>query len=194
MANPAVTDDWAGQWPLLDWLLPAYVMPAVLAVLAIRHPATAEPKALRPVLACHALFAGFVWITLEIRHLFHLEAMGFDTVPVEDAELWSGAWLAYGAVVMPVGIGMREQKLRLAALAVVGLVVAKVFLVDVGGLDCGGCCRSLASDYRWSHLAPYIGGSWPRPEPQGNRRCSRRSRRTAVTRKGDHSLPASSAN
>lgn len=62
--------------------------------------------------------------------------MGFDTVPVEDAELWawSGAWLAYGAVVMAVGIGRREQKLRLAALAVIGLVVAKVFLVDMGDL------------------------------------------------------------
>jgi uncharacterized membrane protein len=136
VANPAVTGDPTGHWPLLDWLLPAYLVPGALAIAAIRHPATAEPKALRPVLACYALFAGFVWVTLEVRHLFHLDAMGFDTVPVQDAELWawSGAWLAYGAVVMAVGIGMREQKLRLAALAVIGLVVAKVFLVDMGDL------------------------------------------------------------
>ena len=136
VANPAVTGDPTGHWPLFDWLLPAYIVPGALAIAAIRHPATAEPKALRPVLACYALFAGFVWVTLEVRHLFHLDAMGFDTVPVEDAELWawSGAWLAYGAVVMAVGIGRREQKLRLAALAVIGLVVAKVFLVDMGDL------------------------------------------------------------
>jgi uncharacterized membrane protein len=136
VANPAVTGDPTGHWPLLDWLLPAYLVPGALAITAMRHPATAEPKALRPVLACYALFAGFAWVTLEVRHLFHLDAMGFDTVPVEDAELWawSGSWLAYGALVMAIGISMREQKLRLAALAVLGLVVAKVFLVDMGDL------------------------------------------------------------
>jgi uncharacterized membrane protein len=77
-----------------------------------------------------------VWITLEIRHLFHPDAMGFEAAPVEDAELWawSGAWLAYGALLMAAGIRMNEKKLRLTALGVIGLVCGKVFLVDMGGL------------------------------------------------------------
>jgi uncharacterized membrane protein len=136
LANPAFTGDAVGHTPLLDWLLPAYVVPGVLALVAMRHPATATPPALRTVLACYALLAGFVWITLEIRHLFHPDAIGLDMAPVEDAELWawSGAWLAYGAVLMAVGIRMGERKLRLTALGVVGLVTGKVFLIDMGGL------------------------------------------------------------
>jgi uncharacterized membrane protein len=136
LANPTVTGDPVGHGVVLDWLLPAYLLPGALAVVAMRHPATAAPVALRPVLACYALLGGFVWITLEIRHLFHPDAMGFDAAPVDDAELWawSGAWLAYGAALMAVGIRLREQKLRLAALGVIGLVAAKVFLVDMSGL------------------------------------------------------------
>ncbi len=136
VANPAVTGDPVGQWALLDWLLPAYAVPAVLGLIALRHQATATPNWLRPVLACYSLLAGFAWITLEIRHLFHRDALDFDTVPVADAELWawSAAWLAYGAVLMGVGVRTGNRRLRLAALGVIGLVVAKVFLIDMAGL------------------------------------------------------------
>jgi uncharacterized membrane protein len=136
LANPAVTGAPVGHWPLLDWLLPAYVVPGALALVAMRHAATATPLGLRLVLACYALLAGFAWITLEIRHLFHPDGMGFAMAPVEDAELWawSAAWLAYGAALLGVGIRMGERTLRLTALGVVGLVAAKVFLVDMGGL------------------------------------------------------------
>jgi hypothetical protein len=36
--------DVTGRWPLLDWLLPAYVVPGTLAIAAIRLPAPAEPQ------------------------------------------------------------------------------------------------------------------------------------------------------
>ena len=48
VANPMVTDEPVGRSPLLDWLLPAYLVPALLAVLAQRSAATAQPPALRP--------------------------------------------------------------------------------------------------------------------------------------------------
>ena len=88
------------------------------------------------MLGWYALLAGFVWITLEIRHLFHPDAMNLHTVPVEDAELWawSGAWLAYGAILMAAGIRVNDKKLRLTALGVIGLVCGKVFLIDMGDL------------------------------------------------------------
>jgi hypothetical protein len=44
MANPAVTGDPVGQWVLLDWLLPAYALPAMLGLVALRHQATAKPN------------------------------------------------------------------------------------------------------------------------------------------------------
>src|SRR6202044_3936275 len=88
-------------------------------------------------LAGYALPAGFAWITLEVRHLFHPVAMQMPTIPVSDAELWSwsGAWLAYGAALMAVGIRSGTKPLRLAALAIIGLTAAKVFLVDMSGME-----------------------------------------------------------
>jgi uncharacterized membrane protein len=150
IANPAVTDTAVGDSPLLDWLLPAYLVPGVLALVAVWYPATATPTQLRPVLACYALLAGFVWITVEIRHLFHPGAMAFSNVSVDDAELWawSAAWLAYGAVLMAAGIRLDNRKLRLTALGVVGLVVGKAFLSTWAVWSvCGACCHS--SDWDW---------------------------------------------
>lgn len=125
-----------GTQPVLDALLPAYAVPALLAALAMIHPATAEPQPMRRVLGGYALIACFAWITLEIRHLFHPTAIGFDAAPVEEAELWawSGAWLAFGAALMVAGIRFGLRALRLAAIAIVGLTAAKVFLVDTAGL------------------------------------------------------------
>ena len=130
--NPLFSDVEVGNLPLLDRLLPAYLVPALLAVVARRNPATQQPPVLRPLLGGYALVVGFVWITLEVRHLFHPG----DAVGVEDAELWawSGAWLLYGVAVMAIGIAAGIRRLRLAALAIVGLTTAKVFLVDMSGL------------------------------------------------------------
>jgi len=134
--NPLVTDDEVGRLPLFDWLLPAYLLPALLALVARRDAATAQPAVLRPLLGGYALIAGLVWLTLEVRHWFHAGSIGLDTVEVEDAELWawSVAWLAYAVGVMAIGIGTGNRHLRLAALAIVGLTTAKVFLVDMSGL------------------------------------------------------------
>lgn len=136
LANPIATGEPVGHAPLIDWLLPAYLLPACLAVLALRQPATAQPEGLRHWLAGYGLLAGFAWITLEVRHLFHPAAMQMPNVPVSDAELWSwsGAWLAYGAALMAVGIRTGKKPLRLAALAIIGLTAAKVFLVDMSGM------------------------------------------------------------
>jgi uncharacterized membrane protein len=85
----------------------------------------------------YALIAGFVWITMQIRHGFHPGGMSvISDGGIDDAELWaySGAWLAYGIALMVQGIRAEERALRLAALVVVGLVVCKVFLIDMADL------------------------------------------------------------
>jgi uncharacterized membrane protein len=136
LRNPIFTGAQIGHIPLVDWLLPAYLLPACLAAVAQRSPATAQPARLRRALGGYALVAGFAWITLEVRHLFHPGSIGLPDVPVGNAELWawSGAWLAYGAALMAAGIRIGAKPLRLAALAIIGLTAAKVFLVDMSGL------------------------------------------------------------
>jgi uncharacterized membrane protein len=136
LLNPAVLDLPVGSLPLLDWLLPAYLLPALLAAVAVGEQATAQPANLRTVLAGYAVLAGFVWLTVEVRHLFNSGAIGLPAVPVRDGELWawSGAWLAYGVAIMAIGIRAKARQLRLTALGIVALAGAKVFLVDTAGL------------------------------------------------------------
>ena len=132
LANPASTGEPVGSLPFLDWLLPAYLLPAVLALVAARS--LAPPY--RTVLASYALFAIFVWITLEIRHLFHGTVIG-PRQSLTGPELWamSGGWLAYGAALLVAGLRMKMRPLRLAGIGLVGLVAAKVFIVDMAELD-----------------------------------------------------------
>ena len=115
-------------------LFAAYLVPAALAGPARRWLGEAS---LRTTAGVYALVAGFAWITLQIRHWFHPNGMGVIMGPaVKDAELWawSGAWLAYGIALMLLGIRAEERPIRLAALAVVGIVCLKVFLVDMSDL------------------------------------------------------------
>ena len=143
--NPAfLPTDSVGSWPVLNALLPAYALPAALAAWMASRGSTSGgitspagfPPSLRPVLAAYVLLAVFAWISLEIRHVFHPSAMAMTDAPIEDSELWawSGAWLAYGLALMALGIVRAQKSLRLAALALVGLTAAKVFLIDMDGL------------------------------------------------------------
>jgi uncharacterized membrane protein len=127
--NPGFTGAPAGVVSLLA----GYLIPAALAVLASRRIAVPQ---VRWSLGAYALVAGFAWITLQIRQLFHPGSMSLIFVPIEDAELWawSGAWLAYGIALMVLGIRVGDRLLRLTALGVVGLVCVKVFLVDMADL------------------------------------------------------------
>jgi uncharacterized membrane protein len=127
--NPAFTDEPAGVFSLLA----AYLIPAALAVLARRRVPTHE---FRMVLGVYAVVAGFAGITLQIRQFFHPDGISLINASIEDAELWawSGAWLAYGIGLMFLGIRGGDRLLRLTALGVVGLVCAKVVLIDMADL------------------------------------------------------------
>jgi uncharacterized membrane protein len=127
--NPMVTGARAGVLTLGA----AYLVPGCLAVAARRMVGDGEVRA---VLGAYAVAAGFAWITLQIRQVFHPGGMAFPASPVEAAELWgwSGAWLAYGIGLMVQGIRGGLRGLRLTALGVIGLVCVKVFAVDMSGL------------------------------------------------------------
>jgi uncharacterized membrane protein len=120
---------------LLNALLPAYALPALLAGLAVaRAPEARVPQGLGHLLAAYALAAGFAWVTLEVRRAFHPTDLGWARI--EDAEMYaySGAWLLLGALLLAIGIRSGRKEIRLAALGVIALTTLKVFLFDMGAL------------------------------------------------------------
>jgi uncharacterized membrane protein len=127
--NPALTDARVSALSLAE----AYLVPAALAVVALR---LAASGAIGRLLGVYALIGGFAWITLQIRLSFHPNTMSVIFGSIDDAELWawSGAWLAYGIALMVLGIRTEQRLLRLAALGVVALVCLKVFLIDMADL------------------------------------------------------------
>ncbi|GGF07416.1 membrane protein [Aliidongia dinghuensis] len=129
LLNPALTGAEAG----VASLLLGYLVPAGLALAGRRYLADGS---FRRGLAVYALVAGFAWISLQIRQIFHPDDLSVFTGDIDDAELWawSGGWLLYGVGLMVVGIRSGARLVRLAALGVVGLVCVKVFLVDMSGL------------------------------------------------------------
>ena len=133
LLNPALTNAAVGAGLVWNALLPAYLVPALLAVLAMRL--TPAP---RPLLAAFAGVAGFAWATLQVRQTFHPGRLSIIVSnPMTDAEAWSysGAWLLLGAVLLAAGLRTGQRPLRLAALGLVGLVTAKVFLLDMSDLQ-----------------------------------------------------------
>ncbi len=137
LGNPCLTDADAGPATLLI----AYAVPACLAAFAQSR---LPPSRLRDLLGVYALVAGFVWVTLQVRQIFHPGALGLLQGNVDDAELWawSGAWLVLGLGLMAFGVWAARRRLRLAALGVIGLVCVKVFLIDMS--DLAGIWRVLS--------------------------------------------------
>jgi uncharacterized membrane protein len=54
----------------------------------------------------------------------------------------SAVWLAYGVALLVVGLLVRAKLARLGSAAVIALTVAKVFVIDMAGLD--GIWRALS--------------------------------------------------
>ncbi len=145
--NPFFTRVAVGELLLLDWLLVAYLVPAVLIGAAALRSAGQIPLGARRAAGLLALLLGLTWATLEVRHAFRGPVIVFNifsSQPFRDVEwyAYSAAWLVYGAVLLAAGIRLGIAVLRWASLAVIALAVAKVFLLDMAALT--GLWRALS--------------------------------------------------
>ncbi|MBK5959578.1 hypothetical protein CCR97_15390 [Rhodoplanes elegans] len=141
VANPLITGDAVGG-PVVNLILLGYGVPAVLAAtlaLVARH---TRPMAYRAVAATAAVGLALMWLSLEIRRVYHGAVL--TSGPTGDLEqyTYSAAWLGFGVVLLLAGILLRSQPARLASAAVVTLTVGKVFLYDMAGLT--GMFRALS--------------------------------------------------
>lgn len=135
IANPWLTSDPVGETPIANALLPAYLLPGVLAGAAVVWlPEVAARPGLRRLLGAYALAAVFAFITLSVRHAFQGSLL--DEGEAEEAELYSysGAWILFGAALIWGGIRAASAPLRQAGLLLMALATLKVFILDMDAL------------------------------------------------------------
>lgn len=126
-------DDVAGP-PVLNTLIPAYLLPALVLAFGawrLRH------RVLRWGLGTVAVGVAVYWAFATVRHLWQgAQGMDLDQGFLQP-ELYSYtvAILLTGAVLFYQSLARKATTLRRAGLTVIGLAVAKVFLIDISGLE-----------------------------------------------------------
>jgi uncharacterized membrane protein len=132
LANPLLWGEWVGRWPLFNTLVVAYGLPG-LALFLLSRPGW-MPRRLAFVVRWFGLFLLAHWSLLEIRRFWHGPYIPLPFV--EQAELYSYTlWLmALGAGLLWLSIRRGSAAYRKVAMGVIGLTIAKVFLLDASGL------------------------------------------------------------
>lgn len=132
--NPLWSGSRVGGLPLLDVLLIAYAVPAGFGVLFHHRLRALGLGGWARAAAIAAVTLAFVYITLEIRHLFHGARLAWGAVTDGESYAYSAAWLAYGAALLAWGILRSDGRLRIAGLVIGALVAVKAFGFDMSNL------------------------------------------------------------
>ena len=128
--------------PVFNLLLLGYALPAVLMLLLSYAVAGQRGKVYANTIASGALLFALAYVTLEIRRFHHGPIL--STGPTTGAEQYSYSigWLAFGVVLLGVGILVNSERARLASAAVIALTILKAFVIDMSTLT--GVYRALS--------------------------------------------------
>jgi uncharacterized membrane protein len=139
--NPLFTGASVGGG-FFNLILLGYGLPAILAAALALTVRDSRPRAYGVVAVIAAVVLALAYLTLQVTRLFQGPVLTFG--PTSDAEqyTYSAVWLAFGVALLIAGFLLRSQPVRLASAAVVALTIAKVFIVDMSGLE--GVFRALS--------------------------------------------------
>jgi uncharacterized membrane protein len=126
----------------VNLLLLGYAMPAVLALLLSYAVAGHRPARYANTIAAGALVLALSYVTLEIRRLYHGPVLTYGPTTGVEQYTYSIAYLAFGVVLLGIGILFNSQRARLASAVVIALTILKVFVIDVWTLT--GVYRALS--------------------------------------------------
>jgi uncharacterized membrane protein len=132
--NPLWVSEPVGETPVWNLLLWVYGVPAVLFGLAAAELRKRESR-LAPVLAILTVVLAFVLLSLEVRQAFQGNVLNGPTISIVERWSYSAAWILFGAALLVLGVTTKGKMLRYASLAVMLLVIAKVFLYDMANLS-----------------------------------------------------------
>jgi uncharacterized membrane protein len=132
-------------WPILNWLLYTYGVPALCCLAGAaflrradaRHPERATPAFFAPAAAFLGLVLIFALINLEIADFYsagRFVEFDWERRAARDLTL-SLAWGLYAIVLLVIGAWRAGRALRLIGLGFLLLTVVKVFLFDLSKLE-----------------------------------------------------------
>jgi uncharacterized membrane protein len=141
MENPTLWSiDVGGSF--VNLVLLGYAMPAVLALLLSYAVAGRRPAAYGNTIAGFALVLALSYLSLEIRRLYHGPRLTIGATTGAEQYTYSITWLAFGVVLLAIGILFNSQRARLASAVVIALTIVKAFLIDMSTLT--GVYRALS--------------------------------------------------
>ena len=130
--NPWWSQHTVGNTPVFNLLLLSYGAPVLLCAWISRFPQLAPPKALLAIAA-----SGFMLFTgLEIRHLWQGTDLALS-YGVSEGELYSYSVIGLLYAIIAIIVATRAGNLVVykVGMTLLGLVIAKIFLVDMAGLQ-----------------------------------------------------------
>lgn len=140
--NPMLTGDSIGEGRIFNLLILAYAVPALLCLPLYKLSAGKRPQLYVTAIGVTALVLFFTYLTLETRALFQGPILSSGTTSDTEWYTYSAVWLAYGALLLGLGVVTGKAAVRYASLAVIILTVGKVFLSDLAHLS--GILRALS--------------------------------------------------
>jgi uncharacterized membrane protein len=130
--NPAWTPQWVGTIPVLNLILPAYLLSAVWLYAARRRADQASRSGFWLAAFLGALLAG---VALLVRQSFHGAFLDGTEMPIAESYGYSLAGLVVSIGLLLAGIRLPDKALRLAGLLLLTATIAKVFLIDASELE-----------------------------------------------------------
>src|SRR6185437_13336625 len=127
-------------WPtdvggeFINLLLLAYALPAVLALLLSYAVAGRRRAGYANTIAAGALILALTYISFEIRRLYHGPVLIHGETTGAEQYTYSIAWLAFGVLLLGIGVIVNSQRARLASAVVIALTILKAFVIDMSTL------------------------------------------------------------
>jgi uncharacterized membrane protein len=126
----------------INELVLGYALPAILALLLSYAVAGRRSVAYGNTIAAGALILALTYVTFEIRRLYRGPVLAGGVTSDVEQYTYSIAWLAFGVLLLAIGIVVNSERARLASAAVIALTIGKVFLIDLSTLT--GVYRALS--------------------------------------------------
>ncbi|MBR0904118.1 DUF2339 domain-containing protein [Bradyrhizobium liaoningense] len=128
--------------PVFNLLLLGYALPAVLMLLLSYAAVGMRGKVYANTIAGGALLFALAYVTLEIRRFYHGPILSTGETTGAEQYTYSIGWLAFGVVLLGVGILVNSERARLASAVVIALTILKAFVIDMSTLT--GVYRALS--------------------------------------------------